>query len=77
MALLEGRHTQHLLPVQLDPDSSIATVLMGMYERMGDTLAMQYGGSEAHNAFFNRKKGAWEAATRGRDLVTSIRRCGV
>jgi hypothetical protein len=59
---------------QVDSDSSIAVVLMGMYERMGDTLALQYGGSEAHNAFFNRRKGAWEAATRGRDLVTSIRR---
>ena len=34
---------------KLDPDSSIATVLMEMYWNMGDVLAQQYGGSAAHN----------------------------
>jgi hypothetical protein len=40
---------------------------------MGHTLALQYGGSEAHAVFFQRKKGEWEAATQGKDLFTSIR----
>lgn len=34
---------------KLDPHSSIATALMDMYQSMGDALAQQYGGSEAHN----------------------------
>ena len=54
-------------------DSPVALELMGMYEAMGHVLARQYGGSEAHAAFFQRKKGEWEAATHSRDIVTSIR----
>jgi hypothetical protein len=34
---------------KLNPDSSIATALMDMYQAMGDALAHQYGGSAAHN----------------------------
>lgn len=34
---------------KVDPDSSIAEALMDMYQSMGDALAQQYGGSEAHN----------------------------
>jgi hypothetical protein len=34
---------------KLDPDCSVAAVMMGMYQNMGDSLALQYGGSEAHN----------------------------
>lgn len=47
---------------------------MEMYEAMGHELAMQYGGSEAHAVFFQRKKGEWEATTQSRDIMTSIRR---
>lgn len=54
-------------------ESSISFVLMGMYEAMGDTLSLQYGGSEAHSAFFQRRKGESEAAMQGKDLVTSVR----
>jgi hypothetical protein len=32
-----------------DLDSPLAHHLMHFYERMGDTLALQYGGSAAHN----------------------------
>ena len=35
---------------KVDPDSSIAAALMDMYQSMGDALAQQYGGSEAHNS---------------------------
>ncbi|GJN00672.1 hypothetical protein PR202_ga17868 [Eleusine coracana subsp. coracana] len=34
---------------ELDLDSPLARHLMHFYERMGDTLALQYGGSAAHN----------------------------
>jgi hypothetical protein len=34
---------------KVDPYSSIAAALMDMYQSMGDALAQQYGGSEAHN----------------------------
>lgn len=44
------------------------------YERMGDVLAMQYGGSEAHNKFFQQQRGNWQATMQSRDLMTSIRR---
>ncbi len=47
---------------------------MEMYELMGHELALQYGGSEAHSVFFQRRRGEWEAATQSRDLLTSIRR---
>lgn len=34
---------------KIDPDSGVAATLMDMYQNMGDSLALQYGGSEAHN----------------------------
>lgn len=34
---------------KLDPDCGVAAALMDMYQNMGDSLALQYGGSEAHN----------------------------
>ncbi|KAL4859481.1 Phosphoinositide phosphatase SAC1 [Chlorella vulgaris] len=58
----------------LDPASSLARHLLDAYEAMGHTLALQYGGSEAHSAFFQRQRGDWEAATQSRDLLTSVRR---
>lgn len=36
----------------IDLDDPLAEELMGFYERMGDTLAHQYGGSAAHNKVF-------------------------
>ena len=44
------------------------------YERMGDCLSVQYGGSEAHSQFFHRQRGEWNASVQSRDLMTSIRR---
>lgn len=34
---------------KIDLDDPLADELMGFYEKMGDTLAHQYGGSAAHN----------------------------
>lgn len=46
-------HQLHALGVldtpKIDLDATLADELMGFYERMGDTLAHQYGGSAAHN----------------------------
>lgn len=59
---------------RIDPRSEVATQLMNLYENMGDSLALQYGGSEAHSVFFQRQKGNWEATTQSKDLMTSFRR---
>jgi hypothetical protein len=40
---------------ELDLDSPLAHHLMHFYERMGDTLAVQYGGSAAHNKVLSLK----------------------
>ena len=37
---------------KVDLDAPLAADLMVFYERMGDTLAIQYGGSAAHNKVF-------------------------
>lgn len=58
----------------VDRNSSLARQLMDMYEAAGHTLALQYGGSEAHSSFFQRARGGWEAATTSRDFMTSLRR---
>lgn len=46
-------HQLHALDMidvpKVDLDSQLADNLMGFYEKMGDTLAHQYGGSAAHN----------------------------
>lgn len=70
-------HQLHALGVlgteDIDPDSSLAYQLMEMYETMGNVLAWQYGGSEAHGTFFDRMRGQSEAATQSRDMVTSLK----
>jgi len=35
---------------RMDPDAEMINVLLEIYERMGDCLAMQYGGSEMHRS---------------------------
>jgi hypothetical protein len=41
---------------ELDLGAPLAHDLMHFYERMGDTLAVQYSGSAAHNKVFDKKK---------------------
>ena len=60
-----------------DVDASlptVASVLMELYEEIGDELARQYGGSSAHSVFFQNHKGMGGTTSHGRDLLTSARR---
>lgn len=50
MALGRQLHAMGFTESQtIDQNSPLADDLMGVYETMGDTLALQYGGSAAHN----------------------------
>jgi hypothetical protein len=59
---------------KLDPDCGVAGALMDMYQNMGDSLALQYGGSEAHNYVFPERQGKWKATTQSQEFMKSIRR---
>ncbi|XP_059640914.1 phosphoinositide phosphatase SAC2-like isoform X2 [Cornus florida] len=58
----------------IDLDSSLADDLMRVYETMGDTLALQYGGSAAHNKIFSERRGQWKAATQSQELFRTLQR---
>ncbi|WOL02658.1 phosphoinositide phosphatase SAC3-like [Canna indica] len=59
---------------EVDLDSPLADDLMEFYERMGDTLALQYGGSAAHNKIFSERRGQWKATTQSQELLRTIQR---
>lgn len=59
---------------KIDPDCEVAAALMDMYHNMGDCLALQYGGSEAHNYVFPERQGKWKATTHSQEFFKSIRR---
>ncbi|KAE8710454.1 Phosphoinositide phosphatase SAC4 [Hibiscus syriacus] len=59
---------------QMDLDDPLADELMGFYERMGDTLAHQYGGSAAHNKIFSERRGQWRAATQSQEFLRTLQR---
>lgn len=59
---------------KIDLDDTLAKMLMGLYEAMGDTLALQYGGSAAHNKIFSDRKGHWKAATQSQELFRTLQR---
>ncbi|KAL0691111.1 hypothetical protein Bca4012_090790 [Brassica carinata] len=58
----------------IDLDNPLAEDLMGVYETMGDTLALQYGGSAAHNKIFCERRGQWKAATQSQELFRTLQR---
>ncbi|PWA80858.1 phosphoinositide phosphatase family protein [Artemisia annua] len=58
----------------IELDSPLADDLMGVYERMGDTLALQYGGSAAHNKIFSQRRGQWKAATQSQEFFRTLQR---
>ncbi|KAB2621038.1 phosphoinositide phosphatase SAC3 [Pyrus ussuriensis x Pyrus communis] len=59
---------------RIDLDAPLADDLMGFYERMGDTLAHQYGGSAAHNKIFSERRGQWRAATQSQEFFRTLQR---
>ncbi|XP_057967287.1 phosphoinositide phosphatase SAC3-like isoform X2 [Malania oleifera] len=71
-------HQLHALGVidspKIDLDAPLADDLMGLYERMGDTLAHQYGGSAAHNKIFSQRRGQWKAATQSQEFFRTLQR---
>ncbi|KAG9158804.1 hypothetical protein Leryth_013699 [Lithospermum erythrorhizon] len=77
-ALVALGHQLHALGVtdntNIDLDDPLADELMGFYERMGDTLAHQYGGSAAHNKIFSKRRGQWNAATQSQEFFRTLQR---
>jgi len=61
-------------PEIVNSKSTLAGELMLSYERIGNSLAEQYAGSEAHTGIFQRFRGDWHAAHQSRDFLTTIRR---
>ncbi|KAL1808949.1 hypothetical protein ACET3Z_025939 [Daucus carota] len=59
---------------KIDLDDPLADDLMRFYERMGDTLAHQYGGSAAHNKIFSQRRGQWKAATQSQEFFRTLQR---
>ncbi|XP_010273908.1 PREDICTED: phosphoinositide phosphatase SAC3-like isoform X2 [Nelumbo nucifera] len=59
---------------KIDLDAPLADELMRFYETMGDTLALQYGGSAAHNKIFSERRGQWKAATQSQEFFRTLQR---
>ncbi|CAO2841635.1 unnamed protein product [Amaranthus hypochondriacus] len=74
-ALGHQLHALNMIDVpKIDLDSQLANHLMGFYEKMGDTLAHQYGGSAAHNKIFSERRGQWKAATQSQEFFRTLQR---
>ncbi|XP_019266798.1 PREDICTED: phosphoinositide phosphatase SAC2-like isoform X2 [Nicotiana attenuata] len=75
VALGHQLHALGFIDVEnIDLDSALADNLMKLYEAMGDTLALQYGGSAAHNKIFSERRGQWKAATQSQELFRTLQR---
>ncbi|XP_078441081.1 phosphoinositide phosphatase SAC3-like [Wolffia australiana] len=55
-------------------DTPLADALMSLYETMGDTLALQYGGSAAHNKIFSQWRGHWKVTIQSQELLRTLQR---
>lgn len=74
-ALGHQLHALELISVpRIDLDSPLTDDLMWLYEKMGDTLAHQYGGSAAHNKIFSQRRGQWKAATQSQEFFRTLQR---
>ncbi|CAM9094825.1 unnamed protein product [Laminaria digitata] len=62
--------------VSLDSGSQIVLVLMDLYSELGDNIALQYGGSEAHKKVSSSSGPGKQVGSmnKHRELLTSIRR---
>ncbi|PIA27550.1 hypothetical protein AQUCO_07600013v1 [Aquilegia coerulea] len=74
-ALGHQLHSVGLVDIpKIDLDAPLADDLMRFYETMGDTLALQYGGSAAHNKIFSERRGQWKAATQSQEFFRTLQR---
>ncbi|VVA91635.1 unnamed protein product [Arabis nemorensis] len=74
VALAHQLHTLGITgPPIIDLNNPLAIKLMEAYQNMGDTLALQYGGSEAHIKMFSALRGHWNMM-KHRDIFTAVRR---
>ncbi|KAF8114274.1 hypothetical protein N665_0039s0038 [Sinapis alba] len=68
----------HLLgitgPPIVDKNNPLAKKLMEAYEKLGDAIAMQYAGSDAHIKMFSALRGDWNMMMKHRDMITAVRR---
>ncbi|CAL0302218.1 unnamed protein product [Lupinus luteus] len=58
----------------IDLDHHLAKEMMEVYESMGDTIALQYGGSAAHKKIFSERRGQWRPATQSQELIRALQR---
>ncbi|XP_048621144.1 phosphoinositide phosphatase SAC5-like [Brassica napus] len=61
-------------PPIVDKNNPLAKKLMEVYENMGDAIAMQYAGSDAHIKMFSALRGDWNIIKKNRDKIIALRR---
>ncbi|CAO2040443.1 unnamed protein product [Urochloa humidicola] len=59
---------------ELGLQAPLAHHLMHFYERMGDTLAVQYSGSAAHNKIFSAKRGHLKVFIQSQEFFRTLQR---
>ncbi|KAG2662060.1 hypothetical protein PVAP13_1KG521340 [Panicum virgatum] len=59
---------------ELALEAPLAHHLMHFYERMGDTLAVQYSGSAAHNKIFSAKRGHLKLFIQSQEFFRTLQR---
>jgi len=57
--------------VEINLSSEFFATIHNMYEEMGDSISMQYGGSKAHHSTAGKKKSVLASLP---ELITSVRR---
>ena len=68
-------HELNLTPSPaIERDSTLAEALMELYIEMGDAVAQQYSGTEAHKSVFNRQRGASELHLQRDRLLLNLQR---
>ncbi|XP_072952707.1 phosphoinositide phosphatase SAC3-like isoform X1 [Typha angustifolia] len=74
-ALGHQLHALGLIDVpEVGLDTPLAVSLMDIYEIMGDTLAQQYSGSNAHNKIFSERRGHLKLAIRLQEFFRTLQR---
>ena len=66
--------TPRATSASIDPTSPLLGGLMDMYGELGDRVALQYGGSEAHKKGYGGHGTGGAASSKSGELLTSIKR---